>query len=1196
MEPPGRTGYMGTANRAIATQVTSSRGRGRPRSEVKTSNIQNLKSMKTSLKNQAKALSKNPTNPTGSIGFAAPIKANAERSLQAAIINGKEMPGVFRNMARQYTVQKAGRNIADRAPEIALSELVSPADFRFRKKKDLAKKTLDPLPQKKNKEPEEPPNESFDNVPFNDANSLFEESEQMEYPKQSNESEEALAKTAKQEKEKELKKRMGQLAVENEAAEAEISRRNAAEGQGPPGKRVSFGMGRPAVPNMRTDQPVSRTPSAGYPASIPTPVFDRPPPTGPRNSLPDIHPLAISEPQKRILLSAYAARHRSQDAPDEVPNKKIMAYFGESKSQSVIFIFGPLKDGSVNPWRNTLAELDSMKFKYFCIAGDIQNAVTFLSPIVIERGCVQTDDGMRPILEGIANHLRHKIGGLVCTHNGINLLIFPSRLKEWDFLKTPSITDESMPLYFIAFQASIDLASVSYEVVEQALMLAIDQDRLSLEVYHQQLLGLHYQRFLPVPSKGGKSDLFFVLFPTISSPFATAILSWLRECNPECRILHSLEPGAFNKFRQTSKSDFGALLIHKTMLPFIRILPKFLSLLMNGRNTLWMIDEAALNGKFIARLFPTGKAIMLTPTFLRFHPQKALEILEWFRKKEVNSNGTWKLVGPFKMIQFLEDLARSKRNTYEALEKSSNSDITALAKSKGLSYKSRSAQASLAQRVRAMIDKFETSESIIPWYKMALPGEHACPIVYTDESIESDDEKKLVNWFGEWTMTHLHMFRRFVVIGTDASTSPEWLHENVTPAKMPACKPKYNSSVPSSPNITRKSSLIEPGSALFTPIPTASKGYGFNNTFSSIDEAANARKSSIIEEVPAKSTSIPPESPESSYSPAAAATPPADQTPVQPPSKTITDKSINKDKDTKVLAFIADTGLTVKEATSYLEFTNRDLAAALTLFHADQAAKEANERTLVPKYAGLQEQELNRSARESRASTLETGEIPSRPSSVAGILENEDGTRVVPASKRESGSVRPERTVRPGFIPKEDVELWKRRGAVPGGKENLKPGESTGGVTSAPIFQGFSLGKLAVNKSVNGTGAGGSPMSPGEGVSPFQTSSLSPFGLDAATSGAPGTSGSVANLPSPFITAKHQEKTQHANQATPTPRHAHAPQNSDVKGMQGYKTTMHWYNEQRALGKAWEHICIANWEDAVRFLELPHAHHVHMPK
>ncbi|KAK6358680.1 hypothetical protein TWF730_008003 [Orbilia blumenaviensis] len=73
----------------------------------------------------------------------------------------------------------------------------------------------------------------------------------------------------------------------------------------------------------------------------------------------------------------------------------------------------------------------------------------------------------------------------------------------------------------------------------------------------------------------------------------------------------------------------------------------------------------------------------------------------------------------------------------------------------------------------------------------------------------------------------------------------------------------------------------------------------------------------------------------------------------------------------------------------------------------------------------------------------------------SGIQTLEGGSRVIPSSTRADGSTRPERRVKPGFTPAEDVvkyqnrtaEAWRTRGSggVPGATEVVGDGGKAGG-------------------------------------------------------------------------------------------------------------------------------------------------------
>ncbi|KAK6519356.1 hypothetical protein TWF281_003190 [Arthrobotrys megalospora] len=75
----------------------------------------------------------------------------------------------------------------------------------------------------------------------------------------------------------------------------------------------------------------------------------------------------------------------------------------------------------------------------------------------------------------------------------------------------------------------------------------------------------------------------------------------------------------------------------------------------------------------------------------------------------------------------------------------------------------------------------------------------------------------------------------------------------------------------------------------------------------------------------------------------------------------------------------------------------------------------------------------------------------------SGIQTLESGNRIIPSSTRADGSTRPERRVKPGFTPAEDVvryqnrtaEAWRNRGSggVPGATDKEEEGDEEEGIT-----------------------------------------------------------------------------------------------------------------------------------------------------
>jgi partner of Y14 and mago protein len=76
---------------------------------------------------------------------------------------------------------------------------------------------------------------------------------------------------------------------------------------------------------------------------------------------------------------------------------------------------------------------------------------------------------------------------------------------------------------------------------------------------------------------------------------------------------------------------------------------------------------------------------------------------------------------------------------------------------------------------------------------------------------------------------------------------------------------------------------------------------------------------------------------------------------------------------------------------------------------------------------------------------------PKRATPTSGIQTKRDGEKIIPASVRPDGSIRPERRVKAGYTPQEDVSVYKNERAEDfrrhqyGHEEYVPPGLAVGG-------------------------------------------------------------------------------------------------------------------------------------------------------
>jgi chromo domain-containing protein 1 len=497
-------------------------------------------------------------------------------------------------------------------------------------------------------------------------------------------------------------------------------------------------------------------------------------PTGPRSSilgphsLPAIKTNLASQPVKpvtRVKFNDYKFRQIC-DASGEVISVK--AQFSDSDSPVVSIAFKDIEKNSQESWVQVLRGLDTIVFDRVCITQDFRSQLAFIQKRVLADGSLVTDSSGITVLDEVAFYLRPVLG-LLFNHPDFNILIFPSKCEDWKFIESSAYSDMNAILRYHIFESNHDVSSLSRTFSAEIIKPSLDLKRPYLEHLVEVTLGLQYKKLLPVQKGGHKAHNFYLLFPPKSTSFASFLITWIRSCNPECRVFVSQKEGSWHAFMSAGT---GTIIIHETLVPLIFRLPNLGELFNNrGGSIVWCIgnslsslhsmavgDNAIANEPALLRLFPHGGAVFLTPSFLMEEPQKTYELLKWFQSKVSKASHTsWKLVTCYDARQYLLDLAIRKASERESLLSSlslSVGDKESIAASKGLSHKEceyRFLSYGVVQNLR--------------WYE-DVSDENDCPIIYADESVRQDDEENLVTWFAGWTMLKLTLFRRFTVVGT----------------------------------------------------------------------------------------------------------------------------------------------------------------------------------------------------------------------------------------------------------------------------------------------------------------------------------------------------------------------------------------------------------------------------------------------
>lgn len=259
---------------------------------------------------------------------------------------------------------------------------------------------------------------------------------------------------------------------------------------------------------------------------------------------------------------------------------------------------------------------------------------------------------------------------------------------------------------------------------------------------------------------------------------------WIRTCHQgNAKIYSSERSGDWDAFVKSSMSDSGSVLIHEDCIQEVSLLPSLMDLIMQkaprknfsfwyfaGDDTVqsptYPYDIDRTIGQTTAiRLFSVGGAVLVTPSFLVAEPERALQLLNWFKaekleKAEKALPNSWKLIMPHGARQFLEQVANAKADErVRFMETYDGKPIKdALQEELGLSWKTCNDRFSLSRLVR-VLDTFDiTGEpSDLNTYK---------PIITMPESWGWEDEEKMGNYFAGWSFYSMNKYRKFVIAGT----------------------------------------------------------------------------------------------------------------------------------------------------------------------------------------------------------------------------------------------------------------------------------------------------------------------------------------------------------------------------------------------------------------------------------------------
>lgn len=532
-----------------------------------------------------------------------------------------------------------------------------------------------------------------------------------------------------------------------------------------------------------------------------------PPPSG--------SPSPPPEPKTKLSLATYHSRIVQN------VEKKIILSPG-NRSLYVTFHDIP-KDSSRETGQQWLREFygtDCLQFGHTVLAESIvaqlsqlrgQDPYSRQAHDILCHGKITSVNGES--LDILAEHLRVSHSGIFVSHENYNLVIYPTRCDGFQMstlgIESPNAPDVALRHFIFRSSHNISrLIRPSTAMPDQLTHVAIGKGQKTV---FRSLLGIRYGKLIEGPREK-KDHHFFLVFPDAAVDWYRSISCWLNNCNPRCKIYTSFDPGSWSAFLEKSQNQCGVVVMHETTVDFVRRFPSVAEILQTDNNynffrfsaTMGLEQTQSSEGSprrltpdIFSRIFPMGKAVLVTPSFLVCEPQRTLQLFEWFFGNQTMYSSN-KLVAAYNIVDFLRNLASEANQLRAKLKQQRWINMSELEVA--------DERHALGLSDQDLIARGKAWAMAEDWLSVSIERNGVFPeenhVIFADRCIDPNDEQSLVNWFGWWSLVKVNKYRKFYVLGS--SSSVKETRQNGAEPLSRACRcvpvPRYDASVVNDPN------------------------------------------------------------------------------------------------------------------------------------------------------------------------------------------------------------------------------------------------------------------------------------------------------------------------------------------------------------------------------------------------------------
>ncbi|KAI1867184.1 uncharacterized protein JN550_007236 [Neoarthrinium moseri] len=480
---------------------------------------------------------------------------------------------------------------------------------------------------------------------------------------------------------------------------------------------------------------------------------------------------ASNGPASPGLQSNVASKRGSLSSYQRTASQTVARFtsFGPEGSQEVDVEFNGIPRGH-SDWLVQFLSEEHIQFCMLCSAADFFSGDTIYEPqFKLASGSLSSPtEGGQAALDAVAVNLLRTSAALYLPRSTHSILVFPTRSPAWSNLVDPA--GMAGTLDHLIFRPNKPLDIAHYPALSNAVV-ARGADSASLRrTVMKQMAELDYDTLL----SNGKKHVFFLMYHGPETFLFQILVIWLRACQPDCQIFRSVEQGGWNRYQEATLD--GVVILHESVERSIRKIPRLWDTLKHGGHIFWSLSSPDHESTLITdndhsmpdmppqlkltRLFPHGRAFLLTPSFMISQPAKLCELLEFIQLRSAVAPCV--LVVCSTSTDYLLEIALEKARRRDLLtDKLGHTVSDQVAELEGLS------QDEFQDRLRA----WELMKNIMDPTRHGFkshedPPEDIGKVVLVDDLIAPDDEQSLVNWFAAWSLSRLDCYRKFYVVGS----------------------------------------------------------------------------------------------------------------------------------------------------------------------------------------------------------------------------------------------------------------------------------------------------------------------------------------------------------------------------------------------------------------------------------------------